>query len=109
MLRQDIIQFVLNDPIMLDELDVLYKTETGRKIVFFHQVRLRIANRIIPMLCHFFVLSPLLKKVKKMSKLSRAKNSKKYQKHKIHQAIRIKCFSSLMGWKLLSWELSLIF
>ena len=34
---------------MLDELDVLYKTETGRKIVFFHQVRLRIANTLIPM------------------------------------------------------------
>ena len=36
--RNDIIKFVLNDPIMLDELDVLYKTETGRKIVFFYQV-----------------------------------------------------------------------
>ena len=36
-MRQDIIQFVLNDPIILDELDYLYKTDTGRKMLFFYQ------------------------------------------------------------------------
>ena len=38
-MRQDIINAMLNDPIMLDELDFLYKTDNGRKILFYFQVQ----------------------------------------------------------------------
>ena len=37
-MRQDIIQQMLDDPTMLDELDHLYKTDSGRKMLFYYQV-----------------------------------------------------------------------
>ena len=37
-MRQDIIQQMLDDPTMLDEMDYLYKTDTGRKMLFYYQV-----------------------------------------------------------------------
>ena len=36
--RHEIIQGMFNDPSMLDDLDFFYKTDNGRKMIFYHQV-----------------------------------------------------------------------
>lgn len=39
MLRHDIMESMFSDPIMLDELDFLYKNDMARKVLFFRQAR----------------------------------------------------------------------
>ena len=45
-MRQDIIQQMLDDPTMLDELDHLYKTDSGRKMLFYYQVIKSVSIRV---------------------------------------------------------------
>ena len=43
--RHEIIQGVFDDPSMLDDLDFFYKTDHGRKMIFYHQVGLIIFDK----------------------------------------------------------------
>ena len=36
--RHDIMQGVFDDPSILEDLDFFYKTDNGRKMIFYHQV-----------------------------------------------------------------------
>ena len=40
--RHDIMESMFANPIMLDDLDFLYKSDNARKVLFFHQVTLRL-------------------------------------------------------------------
>ena len=37
LLRHEIMDFMFNDPAMLDDLDFLYKSDNARKILFYYQ------------------------------------------------------------------------
>ena len=37
--RHEIMESMFANPIMLDDLDFLYKSDNARKVLFFHQVR----------------------------------------------------------------------
>lgn len=43
LLRHEIMDYMFNDPTMLEDLDFLYKSDAARKILFYYQVSPHVA------------------------------------------------------------------